>query len=227
MNKSDKRKAAEAILLKGAKEIDAVVSGNNFDRYKKLFDSMSNAKFDDYMQMIKEGKTVFYVYAPNTGKQYNQAGAVKFLENQGVKYTERILMYDTYTKKKVLSNEEYPIVYGPVRRQQQFQDKKMSVSESDTRSDHLTGQVAWDDKAARVTAPEARAIFAKELDPVLEEMMIRGGNVATYASEFKASAEATGEISIDGMGEGTVSRTAKIAEVFLKSLLIDNNLTEG
>ena len=110
---------------------------------------------------------------------------------------------------------------------QQFLDKKLSVAESDTQIDGLTGQITGKDDPASITGPEIRVMHARGLDNTLKEMIsVRGGNIGAYG-DFKHQLEETGDASLGDIQTDSVSRTAMVTQVILESMHLDNNLVDG
>ena len=75
-----------------------------------------------------------------------------------------------------------------------------------------------------MTNPEIQILAARGLDATLEELVnVRGGNINAYA-EFKRQAEETGEISLNSIDRGSISRVAMVGQILLQSMMIDNNI---
>ena len=227
MNITDKRKKATAYLLSSLKKIDKLGSGENVKRYEELFASMSDNKFDKFMKDVRDETTCIYTYFPNMTKRPSLADTIGIAEQLDIKIMHRIKLYDSGTDSYYLSNEEYPIVRVPVRRQQQFLDKKMSVPSSDKKINAMTGQVAWEDQSATITNPEIQALVSKGLPNVLKEVVtVRGGNIEAWSGEMKQQAEETGSVDLDIIGQNSISRSAVVAEVLIECMMLDTNLTE-
>lgn len=226
---TDKRKKTEKLILNKIGELDKYTSGNNVERYRKMFASMSDTKFDLFMHMLRDNKTVLHMYIPNMKKQPTIEDTIKELEKLGYTLSERITRTDNTTGTKFLSNERYTILRVPIRRQQQFLDKKMGIPESDTKIDGRTGQVTGDDKNARITNPEIQGLFAKGgLDSVIKEFTaIRGGNVHAWSAEMKRELEESGRVSLDDVGNDSTNRSVAILDIYFKAMLIDNNIAQG
>lgn len=226
---TDKRKKTEKYILDKISELDKYTDGNNVERYKKLFASMSDAKFDKFMRALKNNDVVLHMYIPNMKKQPTIEDAINGLSKLGYTLSERIERVDSTTDRTFLSNEQYTILRLPIRRQEQFQDKKMSIPSGDTKIDARTGQVTGDDRSARITNPEIQGIYAKGgLDSVIKEFAsVRGGNVHAWSSEMKRELEETGRVSLRTVGNDSKNRSAVIFDVYLKAMLLENNISGG
>lgn len=198
--------------------------GVNIQRYEEMFNKMSDKKFDEFMKTMRDGTWEFHIVIPNMGSKYTQEDILAAAKSVGLKLFQRIWFTDKSTGVKYLSRMAYPIIKIPVRRMQQFLDKKMSVPDNDTTIDGLTGQVTADDKSCSVSSPEIQGLHARGLKNILDEfVVVRGGDIESY-SEAKRQLEEQGEVRLTSLSTGSVSRTAMMTQMFLESMHIESNL---
>ena len=202
-------------------------SGDNANRYKSFLEDMTLDEFDTFIQHLKAGNTNIHMYAPNVKVNLNQKDILKAAAKVGVLLEEKIWLQDKVTGKKYLTPNEYLILQLPIRRVSQFLLHKMAVPDSDKKIDTLTGQVTGDDRSSSITQVEIQALFARDLKNTLVELVkVRGGDVNAYAS-MKQQISETGEATLNALDPNTTARSVVIAGIFLKSAMIDNNLSEG
>ena len=222
---AEKKKKVLAYLKQKLAPIDP--NGVNYKRYEKLFNDMNDKQFDQFMVNMRDGKWEFHIVVPNMGPKFSLHDLLKAADGVDLKVFHRIWLTDSATGKRYLSRAEYPILKLPIRRMQQFLDKKLSVPDNDKTIDGLTGQVTGDDKSASISAPEIQAINARGLKVVLNELVtVRGGDIANYG-EARRQMEEQGSISLGSLDASSISRTAKITEVLLQAMHIESNLTSG
>ena len=225
MTIAEKKKKVLSYLKKKLAPIDP--GGVNYKRYAKLFTDMSDKQFDKFMVNMRDGKWEFHIVVPNMGPKFSLDQILQAADGVDLKIFHRIWLTDTATGTRYLSRAEYPILKLPIRRMQQFLDKKLSVPDNDKSIDGLTGQVSGSDKAASISGPEIQALHSRGLTQVLNELVtVRGGDIANYG-EARRQMEEQGSINLASLDGSSTSRTAKITEVFLEAMHIDSNLING
>jgi hypothetical protein len=225
MSIATKKKKIIAYIEKNLKPLDP--EGKNILRYKKMLGAMSDKAFDQFMINMRDKEFQFHIIIPNMGPKSTMDDILKAAEMVNLKLFHRIWFTDEATGKKFLSRAEYPILQLPIRRMQQFLDKKMSVPDSDQSIDGLTGQVTGSDRSASITNPEIQALHSKGLSHTLNEMVtVRGGDIASYG-EMRRQMEEGGEANLGAIEVNSVTRTAVVTKVLLEGMLLDNNVVEG
>ena len=195
----------------------------NSTRYRKFLEQMSQKDFTNYMKNLKDEKDQVYLVAPNLEINMKIEDIQKAAELTKTKLFSKVWLIDPETKKRYLTNREYPILQLPVRRMEQFLDHKLRVPNDDKTIDGLTGQVTGDDAMRSFSAQESRVMHGRGLDKTLIEILkIRGGDVDTYG-EFKRQLEETGSCDTSTITSATRVKSAHSLNVFLKGMLIDNN----
>ena len=212
---------ASAIKTKKEKIIEYLVSylnkidksGKNADRYYKLLSAMSDTAFDQFMHLVKEGKYQFHLMVPNMEIHINIDDLMIVAKELKVEIFHQLWMKDEITGKRYLTPESYPVLQIPIRRAQQFLDKKISVPDSDRSIDGLTGQVIGDDRATTFSNPEIQIMYARGLTTTLQEFLrVRGGDINAYG-EFKRQMEETGSASLAKLDPSNRTRVAVITSL--------------
>jgi len=219
-----KRKKVQDYILKIMKLIDK--TNTNYNYYVDFFKKMSDTQFDQYMKLIRDRKMQLYVYFPNLKVPMVMEDFLKAAKETGTKIFHRLKIKDKATGEIFLTEEEYPVLVVSVRRLQQFLDKKMSVPDSDTTIDGLTGQVTGDDRSSGLSNPEIQCLFARGLNKTLEELIkVRGGDIHAYG-EFKRQAEEIGTVSMERISKNSKTRSVVIADVLMRGMHLDTNFAE-
>ena len=200
-------------------------SGANSARYKNFFKNMTDKAFDRYMKLLKEGKVQIYAVFPNLKRNMEMVNILNAAKITKTKLFQRLWMTDESTGRKFLTPEEYPVFNVSIRVAQQIVDKKISVPESDTTIDGLTGQVIGDDRAASISNPEIQALFAQGLDTTLVELIkVRGGDIHAY-NEFKRQMEESGVAELSRLSPSK-TRSVVMTDVFMAGMGFETNFAE-
>ena len=222
MTNTEKKKNITKYIVDHVNMID--ISGKSGMYYQDLLDKMTLEQFDDFMHKLKEKQCHLFVTMPNLQSKYDVKKMLKCADDIGANIYSKIWLTDPTTGKSYLTNQKYLIFQMPVRRLQQILDKKLSVPTNDRVIDGLTGQVTGDDRSLRFSSQETQIMHAKGLDKTLTELMkVRGGDISAYG-EFKQQLEETGIATMYTITPGTRPRSAKIANILLKGMMLDNNL---
>jgi hypothetical protein len=185
---------------------------------------MTDSEFDLFMKQIRDNKAKLYVTLPNMLPTITTAELVQLAEDLDVKIFHKLWIKDPTTGKHMLTNEAHMVLKLPIRRQQQFLDKKMSVPDSDRKIDQLTGQVTSDDKSSALSNPEIQILYSRGLETTLMELIkVRGGDINAYG-EFKRQMEETGEGELNMIDLNSRTRSAVIAGVYMTGMHIGNNI---
>lgn len=220
---SKKRKEVTDLILKVYKQLQP--SGVNAARYKEYLDGMSEAEFGKFIKRLESGEEKLTLYVPNMkGDPIKIENVYKAAETVGVDFFERVWITDSATGKRYLTNREYAIFPGYIRRLKQFIMSKMATPVSDKTVNSLTGQVMGPDKTASFTYPEMQSLMAKNMKESIKELAkIRGGDLAAY-QEVRQQLEDTGVASMAGVGENTRAKSADVLASLFLACHIDNNL---
>ncbi len=224
MSTAEKKAKILQYIKKHLKHIDP--DGSNYTRYEAMFNGMTDTKFHAFMKTMQAGEWQFHIIVPNMGAKASQDDILAAAKSVGVELFQRVWLTDGATGQKYLTRSKHPILQVPVRRMQQFLDKKLSVPDNDSTIDGLSGQVTGDSKAASISAPEIQALHARGLTKVLDELVtVRGGDIANYG-EAKRQMEEQGSVSLGTLDGSSISRTAKVTQILLEGMHLSSNLVE-
>jgi hypothetical protein len=201
------RKAAEASILADIEEI--LPGSDNPKYYQALFEGMDDEQFANFMQQLGSGEITLSIIAPNFADAKLEAKRnFAIARRWGFTYFERIWMDDGDGTPMYLTNDPYPVMEVPVRRQAQLLDKKISVAEDANSVDDLTGQPTGRSKGSKISFPELQLLAAQGLDVSIEELIKwRGGDTKGY-NAFVDALSGGGGVSLEaikGMAGGVVS----------------------
>ena len=200
-------------------------SGDNTRRWNGFFGKLDDKGFTRFMQYLKDKKVAVNIIMPNIKKPLKIKDLLDAAKVVGLKTSHRLWMPDrTRPGKKYLTNEKYLVLTLPIRRAQQEWDKKLSVPSRDKRIDALTGQVASDDRACAISAPEIQSLNVRGLHNVLSELVrVRGGDVAAYG-DMNRQLQENGEARLSALDPRTRARAGVIAHILLEGMMIENNM---
>lgn len=200
--------------------------GSNVKRITEMIDNMSDAQFTEYMTALRDKREQMFIYSPNLKNKITMRSIMAAAAITKTDCFEQVWLIDNATGKRYLTSHKYMILNLPVRRVKQFLMDKMSVPESDKKTDLLTGQVVKPDKGSSVSLIEMQLIADKGLDLSIYELLkARGGDVHAYA-EYSGQMLETGRVDLRSLSSDSTPRSAVIAGVYLKAMHIDNNLVE-
>lgn len=220
MNKRDK---VEAYVIKLMKQVDQY-GGNNAERYMELFADMNNAKFDLFMQNLKDGNTQLYVVLPNMSDDMNVDEAMELAKKRKVEIFSRIYFRDISTGRKYLTKYKFLVVKLPVRRLSQYLFHKISLPEGDRHINPVSGQVIRPDKGAALSSIEVQILASKGLESsIIELVKTRGGDTNAY-NALKYQLEEEGVSSLAELPMENKPRSVTTTSLFLRSLGLSNNL---
>ena len=207
--------------------IKKIVTGNeNVELYKDMFNSMTDAEFDIFMNKIKNGEIHLSIVSPNDGK-------IRVSVENNLKIAKE-LGFDFYQRVKVTNHPDYPdhilpnkflTMILPIRRVQQLLSKKISIPEHNLQIDQLTGQVTGKSKSAKFSYPEQQIAIAMGLDKTSVELAkVRGGDQGA-AKALNDQMYMEGEASLsDAARFSTSVRSTKTLKAYLNAMHIKSTL---
>lgn len=212
------RKKAEALILEFFKDLDT--TGYNVEQYKKVFASMSDKDFHEYMEGIRDGSKGLITFAP----LYNSKGLTT--ENNlkvGKKYNiplfEKLIFTNDENRPDHKTTIEYLVLDLPVRRQSQNIIKKISVPDNNKSIDNLTYQPTGASKGAKVSYPELQVLIGMGLDNSINELIrYRGGDKGGFAA-YNAMTFRYGSVNLKTISNYTTGvESTKAFKTFLLSM---------
>ena len=196
----------------------------NSKRFAKMLNDMSEPMLVEYMKQLKAGKVKLVFYSPNLTTNTEIDDLIALAHKLDMPLCKRVWLPDPTTGKEFLTTTPCIVLQLPVRRFQQFAEKKIGVADNDMKIDILTGQVTQDDRASAFSNPEIQMLYSRGLTTALSELIqVRGGNIGAY-SEFRSMLEETGSCDMNAIDPNNESRTVKVAGVLFKAMHLDVSL---
>lgn len=218
------RKAAEEYILTYIKKL--TTDDTNLNLYRNMFKEMNDSQFDEFMTKLKNKEINLALLVPpgkdntvsleNNIKIYKELGG-DFFQHIKVGPTEELPGYTTPNK--------YMVFKAPVRRAAQLLIKKRSIAKDPYKTDLLSGQVAGDSKACRITLPEIQLLLGIDSESMLKELLkTRGGDLQEF-NALNAILYKTGSVTqamLSNFQSGVVS--TKTLNAYLLSAHIRSTL---
>lgn len=221
VNMNDKRKAVEEYVLKLMMDFDQY-GGSNAERYTKLFKSMNDKQFDEFMISIRDKRNQLSVVLQNNNNTLTTEKVVALAKARGVRIFSKVYMFDPHTNRKYLTKYPMMIITIPVRRLSQYLFHKISLPDGDNHVNPITGQVIPPDKGAALSAIETQILTSKNLTTSIVELIkIRSGDMSAYRS-MKYQIEETGEVSIKDLPMTGQPRSTITVGNYFHGLMIDS-----
>lgn len=172
-----KRQAVEAMALTYIEKITR--DKDNVERYRKLFASMSDSEFDDFMVKLRDNKITLSIFAPVDGKQtISVENNFKIAKELGFEFFQHLNYGATDNLPAYRSPIKALVYILNIKRAAQTVAKKMSMPEDDTAIDVMSGQVTGSSKSSKLTMPELQILIGYGLnDSIVELMKTRGGDL--------------------------------------------------
>lgn len=212
------RKKAEALILEFFKDLDT--TGYNVEQYKKVFASMSDKDFHEYMEGIRDGSKGLITFAP----LYNSKGLttennLKVGKKYNVPLFEKLIFTNDENRPDHKTTIEYLVLDLPVRRQSQNIIKKISVPDNNKSIDNLTYQPTGASKGAKVSYPELQVLIGMGLDNSINELIrYRGGDKGGFAA-YNAMTFRYGSVNLKTISNYTTGvESTKALKTFLLSM---------
>lgn len=176
-NANPKREKVEKLILH---YISKIVSGKeNVELYKQLFASMDNRQFTDFMEKLKNKEINLSIIVPNGNKNIKVSleNNYKIAKEMGFDFFQRLVFSPTDDLPGYVTPNKYMILKMPVKRAAQLLSKKISIPKDNKVVDTLTGQVANDSRASKISNPELQVLLGMGMEKNLIELMkSRGGD---------------------------------------------------
>lgn len=220
------RKAVEKFIIDYVEKI--LPGGGNREAYEKLFVSMNDEAFDDWMKKLKDGTIRLSILAPNqSDKKISVERNLQLADELGHKFFERLWMDGKAGSAPYLSVPVYLVLDLPLRRQAQLLLKKITIPDSINSVDNLSGQPVGPSKGAKISYPELQILASKNLDNMtLEFIKYRGGDKQGFIA-MNDSIARTGKVylgSIEHLASGVES--TKTLYTYLVCMHLSNSLTQ-
>lgn len=218
-----KRKQVEEYIIQLMQQIDKY-GGKNTEYYKKLFASMNDTQFDEYMHAVKKSESQLHIIMANSISKLTVDDAIKIAKQRNVKIFERIYLHDPLTGRRYLTKYKMAVLNIPIRRLSQYLFHKISLPDGDSHVNPVTGQVIPPDKGAALSAIETQVLASKGLETSIVELIkIRSGDMDAYRT-MKYTIEETGEVSMNDLPLSGRPRSVITLQKYLHAMMIDSTI---
>lgn len=166
-----KRKAAEKLVYDVMNKLDP--SGTNASRYKRLFSSMSDSKFENFMKcMFDDDNMDFTLEIKEFERELKIEQVQKAADFLGIPLEEYVILpHISKTQEKPMVTKEKVITgYYIEKRMEQTNTKKNSTSTHISERSATTGQVVGHDKNGRSSDQENVALTVIGAENILKEI---------------------------------------------------------
>jgi len=222
-----KRKKIEDLVYNVFDRLDP--TGANTKKYKDLFNSMSNEKFNTWMkEFLRDDKRNFYLEClpnKNAPKIKNAVDALEYLKVP----TEEYIYYrhDGNKDNPIRSRYKVPILYVDVRRLQQILSKKNTFSLDINKRNLKTGMLTGEDKIARISDMETYSLLSYKDDCIaLKEFMSARADAMDAKAEMYKQISKQGYVYMKDIPDNISKKQAlNTVNVLMLGAGIDNDLS--
>jgi hypothetical protein len=217
---SNKRKETEKLALT---YIGKIGNEDDVERYKKLFKTMSDKDFHNYMLDIRDKKKTIRIIEPNGSQTVPDIEAYLNISRElGYEPFQQVLERMDNTDIYAFSRVKDLCVYTAIKRLSQHTIKKMSIPKHTKSRDTLTGQVTNKSKATKITAKELSIYHANGMDKAVEELMLARTGDQGAETALAAFIEKYGDVSLDDIRKYAEGRQAtKSLKAYFKAMNLE------
>lgn len=223
-----KRKAAEKLVYDVMNALDP--TGTNTNRYKKLFSTMSDSKFENFMKcMFEDDNMNFTLEIKEFDREVNLDMVEKAAKILGIELEEYVILpHITMSQENpVVTKEKCITGYHIEKRMEQTNSKKNSSSTHIDERSATTGQVVGHDKNGRSSDQENIALALIGGNNILKEINGFRADGLQRKNYAYAQIARTGECSLADIEEnaGIEDRLAlETVDVYYKTMGIQTDL---
>ena len=223
-----KRKAAEKLVYDVMNALDP--TGTNTNRYKKLFSTMSDSKFENFMKcMFEDDNMNFTLEIKEFDREVNLVMVEKAAKILGIELEEYVILphISMSQENPVVTKEKCITGYHIEKRMEQTATKKNSSSTHIDERSATTGQVVGHDKNGRSSDQENIALALIGGTNILKEINGFRADGLQRKNYAYAQIARTGECSLSDIEEnaGIEDRLAlETVDVYYKTMGIQTDL---
>ena len=220
------RKEIEKLIYDTYDALDP--SGTNSNKFKMLFDSMSDAQFEKYMKdFLKDDDENFILDIVEFDHGLKYEYCEKAAKVLGIPLMEYVYMpHLTMDKKRVIVSKEKCLVgYINVKRTQQLLHKKNGLSLGNEKRSMTTGQVVRKDKNARNSDIEASMLVSLGADKILQELHGPRADDMVMKRQMNQSISTKGYVMLDELENDPTNKvTLMTVNAYLLSMGLQSDL---
>mgnify|MGYP000225759971 CR=1 FL=1 len=219
------RKKSEDVAIAILDKVDK--SGRSTSELKRLFASLSDEDFIDFIDAIAEKRYFIPIMIDNLSDHgVTVENNLVVAKELGYEFFQQLWVTDPTTGKCFLTPLKYLIVDLPIRRQIQTLENKVSIPEDNKHIDEMTDQPTGVSKGSSLSFPEILVVYSHGNEkPIVEFIKYRGGDLEGMRAMEKMIHE-TGYASMDKLDTlNTEVKSTQTLGILLKGMHLDNNFS--
>lgn len=223
----EKKKKMTDLIYKVFGSLDP--SGQNTEKYKNMFESMSLNQFDAFCKKLFSNKNNYLIL--------DIADYERHLKMEHIKKAAKVLNIPLFekmalpyenmdTENPVITKYPVPVGYMHLKRMQQMLNKKNSTSTEASSRNMLSGQVSGHDKNSRSSDMENYNLCVLDgLDNVMKEFLGPRADDLVMQNEMEQQIATNGVVSIKSMTNDVKNKTAlNTLNVFMLGMGLQTDL---
>lgn len=226
---TDKRQKIQDLVDQVMKAIDP--SGINAQKYQKMFASMNDKQFEDWIKrFLADEKSNFRVDINEFGdskRKLNFENVEKAAKVLNLPLFEYVYFPHLSTNPNRPVRTKIPVLVGylNIKRTQQLVTKKTGLALNDNDIDEMTGAAKGDAKGGTTTAIENELLIGVGGDEVISEISgARGDNMVEYDNMLKSIAE-TGSVKLADIKTGVYDKPTLLgADLYFMAMGLKTDL---
>lgn len=207
-------------------------SGTNTQKYKNMFEPMSDAQFEKFFKNLFSNEDLYLILDI---VEYEHSVKIDNIEKAanilGVPLMEKVAcpFINGNSEEPVLTKEPVPVGYLHIKRMQQILSKKNTTSTEISNRSATTGQVINKDKNARESDLENFALVTLNADNCLKELNGPRADDLEMKTTMLSEIAKKGYVSLEELPSRLSNKTAlNTISVYMYGMGIDSDLvTEG
>lgn len=218
---NDKRKQIETLVDAVMMKLDP--SGSNSQKYRNMFQTMSDKQFADWAKaFFADEKAQFRLDIQEFGKvplKFENIDAAAKLMNLKLFEYVYIPHVSSDPNRPVRTKQPVLVGYLNIKRPQQLVTKKTGLALTDTNRDELSGAARGDSKGGTTTGIENELLVGVGADEIISELSgARGDNVMEYDNMLAAISE-TGSCKLADIKTSAYNKPTLLkADIFLRAM---------
>lgn len=226
---TEKRKQIQSLIDQVLKALDP--SGVNAEKYRKMFQVMSDEAFSDWVtKFLADPKSNIRVDIEEFGSDSRRIkfeNAEKAADVLGLKLFEYVYIPHVSSNPNRPVRTKHPVLVGylNIKRPQQMVMKKTGLALSDTKRDENTGAVKGESKGGTTTGVENELLAGVGADSILSEISgARGDNVTEYDNMLDEISR-TGSVRLEDIKTGVYDKPTLLqTDLFLKAMGVKTDI---
>ena len=224
-----KRKEIEELVLSTMSLLDK--SKLNYKKYKELFASMKDDKFEKWLKaFLKNKEQNFFLEVVPLKNEPTLNDIEKAAKNLKIPLEEFVYMKHLDNNGRIIRTKyKVPVGYLYIKKMQHFLEKKNSLSTSISSRSQKFNQLTGKDKVARVTQPEVYSLLAIGAEVTLKEIMGPRADNETMKQQMYKKINMEGNVNLNDLkDDNNEKQTLNTVDTYLLGLGLKTDLlTDG